>query len=85
MKIEELYPTDEELKKACHGAQVFADCEDCNRPCVAVAKFAVDNAVKKIVEWVKSHEISEVLDEDDDNKNFNVYLVPVKDIKRLIK
>jgi len=51
MKLEELYLTDEEL-----GAQILIECRKTTAPKSAwhgIAKYAADNAVKKIVEHLE--------------------------------
>ena len=56
MKIEELYPTDEEIRVA-----IFPKYKEANRIVTVgwedrqVAKFAVDNCVRKIVEYANVH------------------------------
>ena len=50
MNIEELYPTDEELTPLLHNGTDWID-TNYNHVARTMAKFAVDDAVRKIVEW----------------------------------
>jgi len=55
MKIEDLYPTDEEIRSA-NPDECVCGMEDCGD----LAKFAVENAAKKIVEWMREESFFEM-------------------------
>jgi len=57
MNKQELYPTDEEMREIVRPERAIIQSKPDVWPSErAIAKFAVDNAVKKIVEWLDTLE-----------------------------
>ena len=48
----------------------------------AIAKAAADNAVKQVVEWIETCEMTEVAEEKDKD-NYEAYLIPVGSLQKL--